>query len=339
MPQQVRFRTEKTVEYNENGRSRVSLDRGMIYRELWLTLKACAGVAVGGTTTAAANILGGDLWAVVKRLEVKVNGNDVIRSFTGEDLKWLNYYWYGTPARPAIELIGIAAAATATVEETLILPFWLPQSVKPIDTALDARLLSDLMLEITWGDAADVGSGTGFEWDTDPELQIHTVESFGIQGPFNTLRLFTLESAAIGAANDRFQVQLPVGNMYRSFLFNTKDSNGVDIIDDIVNVKLMSGSVVFADLAWNTLRNAQKIRTNMQQVLTTTAAAFHPLFLSSGSLPYGWTYLDLVTDGFVSEAIDTLGYSQLTLEFEVAAAISGAIRVIPLEIIPIRKSA
>lgn len=336
MPQQVRFRTEKTVEYNENGRAREKLDRGFVYRELWLTLGARLDIAAGGDTTAAANILSGDLWGVVRRIEVKLNGNDVIRSFTGEELQQLNRFWYGSPPRTAIEMIGIVAEANETIRSTLILPFWLPNAVKPIDTALDARLLSDIQIEITWGDVGDVTSATGASWGVDPELDIHTVESFGLNGPFNTLRLFTLDEGAV-AVNDRYKVNLPVGNMYRSFLMSTKDSDGKDIVDDIVNVKLVSGSVIFADLAWDALRDAHRLRTNMQLVANATAAAFFPHYVSAASLDDAWTYLDLVTDGYVAEAIDTLGFSELALEFEVTGAISGGLKIIPSEIIPVRK--
>jgi len=51
----------------------------------------------------------------------------------------------------------------------------------------------------------------------------------------------------------------------------------------------------------------------------------------------GWYYYDHVTDGYLSEAIDTLGFSEFTLELDVTVG-AGTTKafVLPLQIIPIR---
>lgn len=334
MPQQVRFTTQNTVAYVANGRQREKLDRGMVYRELYLKLTATVAVAGGGTTTAAANIQPGDIWGVVRNINLLLNSNDSIRNISGEQLAWLNFFQYSTPPRATTNIIGITATNSAIVESWLVLPLWMPNSVKPIDTALDARLLSDFSIEITWGDETDIGSGTGFGFDVDPVLEVFGLQSFGVNGPFNTMRIFDIVNTGI-AQNSQYRVDLPVGNMYRAFLINAKDGNGDDDPDLIGNVKLVSGPTVFCDMDYDTVRNAMFQRTGMREVLAAGGGSVLPYFLSSGSDLDAWTYLDLVTDGLVTEAIDTLGFSELKLEFDVLGTIS-ALHVMPIEVIPLR---
>lgn len=330
MSQQVRRRHQKNIQYEANNKMSESLGRGMVYRELYLRLTG----KVDDPTNAAATIGIGDEWACVKRIEIIANNTDVLRSLSGNQLWRLDKCLYGIcpPITPAIG----AGSADPAFDSCLCLPFWMPKSVRPIDTALDARELSDLKIEVTWGDHLDVSS-TATGWITEPVIEVHSLESFNVKGPFSQWRVYNIQKE-ITADNPQFQVILPVGPMYRAFLFNTVDG-GKEADDILNNVKIKSGTTIFADVPAELLR---QIDTGFKCGVLTPydSGAGNYDTLRRGTTynnDCSWYYYDHVTDGFLTECIDTLGYSEFELELDVSVGAGTTyINIMPLQIIPIR---
>ena len=50
----------------------------------------------------------------------------------------------------------------------------------------------------------------------------------------------------------------------------------------------------------------------------------------------GWYFYDHVTDGYLSECIDTLGFSEFELELNVTAGAASRVFVLPIQVIPVR---
>jgi hypothetical protein len=305
----------------------------MIYREIYLQLTGAPTLTAVNNTQAKTLI--GDEWGVVRRIQLIANNTDVLKSLTGNQLWWLNYFLYGTPP-PVTPAIGDEATANAPFESTLILPCWLPRSVRPFDTALDARELSDLKLEIQWGNYDDI-NGDASAWTTEPQINVYSLESFLASGPFSQYRAYSMEDA-ITATNPQFEILLPVGPMYRSFLINTTDA-GKDSALILNNLKVISGSTVYADLDAELLHQMTRLRGSTVRFWSDSDDAYDPLRRGSTYNDIdGWYYLDLVTDGFNTEAIDTLGFSEFKLELDVT--IGGVeptrVHVIPNTIIPVR---
>lgn len=334
MPQEVRTRPQaKQITFSPNNKVSVSLGRGMVYRELAVRLQGQLAVAAVDNT--AAKTLAGDEWAAVKKIEVIANGNDVLKTYSGNALWWFNYTQYGVPPR-ITPTIGDAATLNPSFDVVLILPFWMPRSISPMDTALDARTLSSLEVAVTWGDYADLNaSATG--WTSTPTVDIWSLESFNIDGPFSVWRIAPIEKT-ITAKTSRLQIQLPVGRMFRSFLINTTDA-GVDVSTILNNIKIVSGSTVFSDIqCGNTvLQQWQHIRAGISRPFDDGAAAYDDLRRGDANDVDGWYDLDLVTDGFLSEALDSLGFSELILECDVNVGVGTTkLTVYPSEITPIR---
>jgi len=257
MAQQVRRRNQKTIAYSTGNKVSEDLSRGMVYRELHLRLSGALTATTANNVYA--NILRGDEWAVVKKIEIIANGTQTIKSLSGATLRWLNFFWYGRTPRVSI-LLG-AGGANPTFASTLILPFWMPRSVRPIDTALDSRQLSDLKIEVTWGSHTDIAAAaTGFT--TAPTLRVDSIESFNIEGPVAMGRLWEIEKT-VTATNSQFQVQLPVGGMYRGFYMNTTDA-AVEQGDILNNFKWKSGTTVFADVNDEVLKDVNHLRHGLE---------------------------------------------------------------------------
>lgn len=335
MAQQVRRRFQQTVDFSNNNKVTRDLGRGMVYRELQLRLTG--QLTCTGANNTAANTTRGDEWGVVKNIAIIANNTEVIRSISGNALWWLNYFFYG--ARPIItQAMGDGATANPSFDSVLKLPFWLPQSIRPIDTALDARKLSDLKIEITWGTFTDINSAaTAFT--TAPKIEVNSTECFNLDGKFSMLRVYTIDKP-ITASSQAFQIQLPVGPMYRGFLINTTDNavaGGTDLGTILNNLKLRSGSTVFADVKASPLWQEQLLRYGNQRDFGGTTYTKDRIGTKNDIR--GWYLYDHVTDGFLSEAIDTLGFAEMVMELDVTLVGTSNIQVFPLEITPVRQSA
>lgn len=336
MGQDVRMRKQTTVAYEADGVVSEKLSRGMVYRELWLELTGAP--TLSGANNTQAKTLKGDEWACVKKIEIIANNTDVLFSLTGNQLWWWNFYQMGN--RPHVQpAIGDGATANVPFNSMLMIPFWMPRSIRPIDTALDARNLSDLQIRITWGDYADInGDATAFT--TSPTLDVYSLESTKVKGPFATQRVYYIEKV-ISATSAQFQISLPVGPVYRSFLFNTEDA-GKDAGSILNNVKIKSGTTIFVDLPNVCLEQINGwLRNGTQHPFDAVAAASGAYDECRRGTTYnlraGWRFLDLVTDNFLTEAIDTLGFSEFELELDVTVgAGTTKIFVIPQTVIPVR---
>ena len=305
----------------------------MVYRELMLRLRGTLTVSAANNTTA--KTLRGDEWAVISRLELIVNGTDVLRSIDGNALWWENFHLFGSPP-PVSPLIGDATTLNPAFDVFLIIPLWSPRSVKPMDTALDSREMSSIELAITWADHLAINaSATGFT--VAPILDIYSHESFNVSGPFSQRRVFPIERT-ITAANTREQIQLPVGNMYRGFLINTH-SDAVDVSTILNRFKLVAGTTVFADLTAgdSVLADWYRLRNGLPRIFDSVGGVYLKQRRGANNDIAGWYWYDHVTDGFLTEAIDTLGFSEFFLELDVSVpGTTDKIVVYPQEIIPVR---
>lgn len=334
MPQEVRKQKQGTIEYSANNRETESLGRGVVYRELMIRLTGQPTLTTANNTTAKTKR--GDEWAVIRNLRLVANGTDVIKSLSGDDLWWLNYFML---SRPRITTAIGDGSANPSFDSVLILPLWMPGVIKPLDTALDARELSSLELEIDWGDHTSInGDATG--WTTEPKVEIWSLASFNVQGPFSQWRVFTIEKE-ITADNPQFEIELPVGKLYRGFMIETTDADQ-DQADILKNFKLVSGSTVFADVSAedDVLQQAEDIRRGTVPHYDAAANAYDDLRRSDNSQREGWYVYDHVTDGRLTEGVDTLGFSEFKIEGDVAVGGGTTkIRVIPWQVIPLRGGA
>lgn len=331
MSQEVRRRNLRTIQFSANNKVTEQLSRGMVYRELYIRLQGKPTVT--GANNTQAKTKRGDEWSIIKRIDLVANNTDVIRSISGVGLYWLNYFLYGKGSLQNATL-GDGSTANPAIDSHLILPLWSIGTIRPMDTALDARQLSDLKIEITWGTYTDL-NGDATAWTTEPTVEINSLESFNVKGPFSQWRIYTIEKA-ITASNEQFQIQLPVGPMYRGFMMNFTDAD-VDDVAILNNFKLKSGSTVYADIPAEVLQDVARIRGPFNQGYDHNDDALDEIQRSDSSAFGGWYFYDHVSDGYLSEAIDTLGFSEFELELDVTVG-SGTTKAFiwPLQIYPVR---
>jgi hypothetical protein len=324
MPQEVRKRKQKNISYSAGNVESEQLSRGMIYRELYLRLRGTLTFSAGGDNSPA-NAQRGDEWNVIRNVKLVANHTDVIKRIRGADLWLLNYLWFGK--QPEVtEALGDSNTTSVTFDSTLILPLWMPRAAKSIDFALDARELSGLEIEVEWADGATSISSGASGFSTNPTLDVYSLESFGIEGPFTQWRLYPIEREVV-ATNPELQVELPVSYMYRGFTIEAlvDDAHDSGVVN---NLKIRSGSTIFEDVQADIASEIFRLRNSLDK---------NPQ-MKSDAFDIDAVYrLDHVTDGYMTEAIDTLGFSEFTLEFDVNK-LSGTNKLIiyPDQLVPIR---
>lgn len=331
MGQQVRFFPNQPHSWVAGQKTVQNITRGMLLREVAIRLTGqLTCTAVNNT---AANTKRGDEWGVVQRIDVIINGNDVIRSFSGNELWWLNRFMYGNAPR-VTSVLGDATTLNPAFDSTLIIPFWQPLANRALDTILDTRTVSDIRIEVTWGTFTDInGSATGFT--VAPTLGVNPLMSWGVDVKPSACRMSKMLKQ-IAAANQQEIIPLAVGPLYRGFLLNTANAGGTaDVASSastgITNIKLVSGANVFRDVSFNMLRDYQLQRTNASRAYAANGY-IEPRRGNTNNLQDSWVFLDLVSDGFLGECVDSAGLTELNLEVTAAAACQ--LTVIPIQIIP-----
>ena len=327
--QKVRTRKQTTVTYQANSKKTENLSRGMIYRELYLRLQGQPTVTLGNNISS--KTLLGDEWACVQEIKIVANGTDVIKTISGKALRWLNFFWYGN--QPQITpTLGDGATANPTFDSYLILPFEMPNVRRPFDTAFDSSTVSSLTIEVTWGDSTSINADAA-AWTTDPTLEVYSLESFGVNIVPTQWRIYPIQKT-ITATNSKLRVELTTGVMYKGFYINTTDA-GVEQGDILNNVKVVSGTTVYYDLPDNLIREITRKRMGLNR--NHSGAAYDDLQIGNNNSFEGNYYIDLTPAGMLTEAIDTLGFSEFHLELDVTVGAGATnLTIIPDELVPVR---
>lgn len=327
--QRVTHKKLREVSYSANANKQEDLPRGFILRELHLQLECTPTIAAAANI--AANIAKGAEWGVIKNIAIIANGSQVIKTFSGSDLFWQNYYWYGDPPQVTAGLLD-TGTANPVIKSRLILPFWMPRSKKPFDTALDTSKMSDLKIEIQWGTFTDINTAAT-AWTTEPKLKVSAIDSFGV-GINNSVWKNNKIQQIIPASNTGHQVRLPVGEIYRGFYINTI----VDSLDSsavLNNIKLKTGNTTLIDFEAEFLRETTRLRMGVHRPFNGTG---YSKIQVGNANAYGAHYwVDLVTDGSLIEAFDTFAQNELNLEFDLnKVGTVTELNIIPQIIVPVR---
>lgn len=334
----VLTRRQQPITYTgNNNKQSIQLNKSLCLRELILRLTG--QLTLAGASNTVALTKQGDEWAQVKRIELIANGADVLFSMTGEQLAKYNRLGLGAPKR-LVSALGDGATANPSFDTTLILPLWMWRAARPFDTALDTSAFSDLRLEITWGTYTDT-NGAASAYTANPAIEVGSHESSmpsDAKAQPIALRRTIVQQLAVTGASAAMRFPLDVGPRYRGFKINTKDNAGtpVDSTGIFTNVRLVSGSTVFFDMSEPMLRQWHQLRTDLnfgQEKDSTGIVRAVSYDISSSANQDAWYAVELCTDGYLTESIDTSQFNEFYLEFVTAAA--GTIFVISEQLLPI----
>lgn len=296
------------VPFSANSKSSKEINRGMVYREMYLRLQGQITCTSQNNTPANTQI--GDEWGVVKDITLRLNGRDVFKRIDGPALRWLQYYLFGEFPRKALGQIGDSATANPTFDSTLILPFWMPRSANPMDFAFDTSKVSRIDIEITWGNYTDINANAS-AFTVQPTLDVQVYEVANVGGQFARWNVFPTQDVIAGSTN-KYQQKIPVGYMYRSFLIH-------DSAQEIINVYLESHPTEWLQMPVQVIRDVLGVSRRNSLVPGAFTNTFY-LAGATGDDIFHWIYMDFVGHGNNTEAIDSFGLSDLFLEFDTGGA-------------------
>lgn len=286
----------------------IEIPRGYSIANLLFRLTGTLSRTAGASAGAGKDFTGAQL---VKRIEIRKNGREVIKALDFESMMRFNEQRQGTPPEWALSAAwtGFGALATTTFALSAKLAFEMWKSISPLDTLFDSSSrngIAALDLVIYWGQLSDVmtpaynPAGAGVTADVTPSLSVAVeeyVDPDAIPGEYLENREYSIRRS-ITATNPKEQQSISPSNWFRQFCLKTY-SDGVQRSDILNNVIIRSGSQVFKNHKAESLR--QKNKTDFG--LTTVQP--------------GYYVLDFCPDGHLSRMLATQGFSDLVIEMDV----------------------
>ncbi len=323
----VRNNRVNSFNYQDNTTQSLDLPRGQVYREIALHLTGAPTVTAANNI--AANLGRAEVWSLLTQISIVVNGSDVIRTFTGDELMVLNYLWYRVqPMRETT--YGDGVTANPSFDRILRIPFWSLGLVHPQATLLDARRVDSLQLKVQFGNYASINSAAT-AWTTSPTLEIYQEyvapdDPKAPFGPFHTWRSSPMTNQYTNTQKDA-QIQLPIGDVYRSFFMNTNVS-GTDTTGILNEFRFLSGSLIYFDCTENVLRQKNYVQSGLVDHASAVLSKSTKFNLDA------WYYANLMDSGAMHDGIDSLGFAQLALDIDVTGQANANFVVHPQLIIP-----
>lgn len=316
-----------SITFAANQTRTLALPRNYAYRSLQLLLKCnLTRTTTAGTSTnepkdsAPAQL--------VKNIMIRANGRDVIKNYDLETLHRMDQLRHGVrPYIAGIDWAGGDDAADKALAIHAQIDFAMWRAIRPIDTLLDSAGLATLELIVTFGSGTDTMDNA---WQAEAgaavtvnsaTLYVASVESVGV--PANTRFMTNKEymiRSQVTAASARHQINLPVANLYRSFILKThSDGQNVHtILPHPQTITIQAGTEVFKyRIAHflqldNRLERQQEIPENLAAQGT---AWDHYLYELNHE---GYYLLEFVKDGRLTECLDTSKLSSLDLILDVS---------------------
>lgn len=318
-----------SVAYAQNQQRTLQLPRNYAYRAL--SLRLCANLS--WTETTAGIVKDSAPAQLVSNIQVRANGRDVIKNYDMETLHRLTQLRYG--CRPKIiSPANTTAATNQDLEVHAMINFEMWRAVKPIDTLLDSSGMATLELIVTWGTGADIFGGAygGTVTVNSADLYVSAIEQVGVPAGsrFMINKEYFLESV-ITAASAQHQINLPVSNLYRSFVLKTvSDDCHVNTI--LQNIQIKSGTEVYKNRVAYHLQMDNRIDRQLENPVSLAAALGGHDY--ANLVRNGYYLLEFVRDGRLTECLDTSRLSTLELILNVAhPGTTDVIRVYPVELI------
>lgn len=316
----------KQISHAWPGANQVSiqqLNKSLAYRDITIRLAGQSTLLAANNTVA--NTLKGDEWAIIKRVRILANSSDILFDITGDQLWWLNRYWFGN--KPLITVgFGDGVTANPAFNSVLVLPFWALRCGKPMDSVFDSGGLTDFRMEITWGTFTDINAAAT-AWTAAPTLTVSSQENELTPAFYPPLvKRQISQQLLVAGPSTNFRFNLDVGPLFRGMLINACNSGAPfpDTPGLITNIRLVSGSTIFVDLDEVTLNQMGILKASIPfaiEKVVTTGLGFYPSpRISASSDERAWYNLDLVTDGYLSECINTARFNEFYLEFAVSGA-------------------
>jgi hypothetical protein len=311
------------------------MDRTMFYRSI--NLRFTGSITTTATSTVA-NLSGGDEWGLVQRINLVANGGNYIRSISGEQLVMVNYLLQGY-LKNLTSLVG--AAGTYTFDSTLPLWMCLPGNMgKAIDATLNATLLSDLYLSVTWGNPANINAAAGTTVSASTQIEVSQDQAFFLDPTIvpafslTQLQAYTFQNIPqTGQGTQGYNYQIPVGQTYPFILINAKNTG-----TNVDNATALTGSGIIQS-GTNQLYNMDMVT----EAAMNNFRGYIPFFSFSQFLNNtnnnfaAWRLFKFPKQQYLSESLNLVNFQNCSFYIQNNQGSAVDITVIPLTLFPTKQ--
>jgi hypothetical protein len=325
--------------------STIQLPRDYSYDKLNLRLAGTLFRTAGASAGAPRDLSFSQL---VRRIEIRRNGRDVLKSLDMETLMRLTQMRYqcqpayqrkvhGSQADVTTQWDGFAAVTTGAnaidFDISAMIDFGMWQSIRRNDTLLDSTGrggVSTLDMIITWGILNDVmtpdfnPAAAGVGADVTPVLYISASEYIDIDDasdpytPYSDNKEYSIRDI-ISATNPKEQITIGVGNFFRSFVIKTY-SDGIQRNDILNTITLRSGTDVIKFRSAKGIQWDNKLEKHLEV------------------WPIGYYCLEICKDGHLAKMLNTTNMSSLTIELDVIKqGTVCVVEIFPVEVVAAAK--
>ena len=336
-----------SLDFAANQTRTLPLPRNYAYRQLFLLL--ICDLTRASTTPSAGGPKDSAPAQLIQNITIRANGRDVIKSIDFETLHRLSEMRHHTrPYIYAEDWSGYADAADKVMKVSAVIDFAMWDAIRPIDTLLDSAGLATLDMIVTWGTGAmtmnDTWPGTGTAESVtvnSATLFVAAIEEVGVPpgARFMANKEYMIRKQ-VTATDTNFQIDLPTGNLFRSFVIKThSDGDQVDSILPFAvaaqnTIQIGAGTEVFKHRIAGSLQAHGKLMKELEIPERTGSAAALNHRLQS-LLQEGYYLLEFCPDGRLTEALDTEKLSSLKLTLSVVSVgTDDFVDVFPCELIP-----
>ncbi|MBN1175494.1 hypothetical protein JXA48_02525 [Candidatus Woesearchaeota archaeon] len=209
-----------SLSYSANGKSTLEIPKDSFLKKLTCRIR---GQCDSGSVVSRSE---NNPTELIKRMEIVANGKDTIKSVSFANSYIMDKYQSGTTPEK-VQTPASASQSNQSFSATTYIDFDLDRD--ELDTLLPAQELNTLQLVITWGQATDVDSGTGFniDWayldvtveeEGNPEEMGLEAQNMGVIKEFEIVQDVTASGVQT--------IKLPLGNVYQKIFLKVVD-NGV----------------------------------------------------------------------------------------------------------------
>jgi len=353
----IRERQLVTLSYSSGGTSRQQLPRDAVYHLLRFSCVAGSFATTQGSSGTGPSLVPGFPFTLIRQIRVIRNGSDIVFSMSGDQMALAHYY--SNNSHPFARLYTVSSNVetlrTATVRG-LTLPanpqgigsrqglFTVPDAASSVGTVnfdfqvdalfqvgvsddyfstlLDARPLSDYVVEIDWAtEAAQIAAAGTANTSSAASfsLQVLSVDQDNVKDgiPYGTYKRSQMSISNFAYSSQNNQVLLPRGNLLFAIQMMTRAFKTGSTVNPLPENSCLSS----VELRVNTNFSLKKL--NYDQIQKNNMAdngGRQSAWDFAGGLPQGSAYLSLhnATES-LREALPTYAFDQLDMQLATQA--------------------
>ena len=317
-------RPQDTIEFAAGAPKSIRLHRGRQYRNLLLWLEGTIDVA----TAAATNVIEDAPYSLIKRIELIVNGNVPVKTFSGKMA--LERTALRNRVLPGFLQPGLTIGAhpfNALIE----LPLWLPEAGLAADaTLVDASAaagVQSVTLEVTWGQTTDLlnAPSANLSFSVAPTVQVVSHDLARRPGddiPSVAIHRERSITQPVASSNNELKIDLKSGD--------TRRINQVTIAARLNGVRT------------NAIINKVRIESDVENRYQFNDEAFQravtDLFVERGTNRAGIYHIDISPRNLIGHAAEMSAVDEYNLLLDVNGAAGNELEILIQEFIGVARA-